>query len=91
MRREQFRVVRILGAVKVDQRRGGARGVFAGKAVHQFGKESFSHTGGASQQHMEPVRIKHRGAAFFHRVTEATVVANQPAEGVIRRAIFLMR
>lgn len=55
--------------------------MFAGKAVHQFGKESFSHAGGTGQQHMEPVRIKHRGAAFFHRVTEAAVVANQAAEG----------
>ena len=84
MRREQLRVMRILGAVKVDQRRGGTRRMLAGKTVHQFGKESFTYPGGAGQQYMEPVRIKHRCAAFFYRITEAAIVANQAAEGIIR-------
>lgn len=58
--------------------------MLAGKTVHQFGKESFTYPGGAGQQDMEPVRIKHRCAAFFYRITEAAIVANQAAEGIIR-------
>lgn len=65
--------------------------MLAGKTVHQLGKESFTYPGGAGQQYVEPVRIKHRCAAFFYRITEAAIVANQAAEGIIRGATFLMR
>lgn len=81
----------VLGAVKVDQRRRETGGLFAGEAVHQFGKKGFPHAGWAGQQHVQTLRIEHGGAAFFNRIAQAAVIANQAGERIVVARIFRLR
>ncbi|KXB40656.1 hypothetical protein HMPREF0208_04136 [Citrobacter koseri] len=91
VRREQFRVMGIFRTVKIDQRRQGACGVLAGKTVHQFSKEGFTNAGRSGQQHMQPVGVKHCGAAFFYCIAQAAIVANQTGKGIVDCVPFLTR
>lgn len=52
MRGEQFRVMGVFRAVKVDQRRDSAARLLTGETVHQFRKKGFTDAGRPGKQNV---------------------------------------